>query len=149
VHQALEELRDVIGVLRTGAEESRPAPVFADVPRLVEEAREVGQRVTFTDDTEGTPPDTVGRTAYRMVQEGLSNARRHAAGRPVTVELAGRPGAELSVHMRNDTAGTGVSTSPGAGLIGLAERVQLAGGRFEHEATDGTFHLRARLPWPT
>jgi signal transduction histidine kinase len=149
VHQALEELRDVIGVLRAGSEESRPAPVFADLPRLVEEAREVGQRVDFHDGARGTPPDTVGRTVYRVVQEGLSNARRHAAGRPVTVEVVGRPGAELRVHISNGTGVTGVSgSSPGTGLIGLAERVQLAGGAFEHEAATDAFHLRARLPWP-
>jgi signal transduction histidine kinase len=104
--------------------------------------------VAFTDETEGTPPDQVGRTAYRMVQEGLSNARRHAAGRPVTVVLTGRPGAQLRVHIKNEAARTGVSTSPGAGLVGLAERVELAGGRFEHEAAGGAFHLRAQLPWP-
>jgi signal transduction histidine kinase len=148
VHQALEELRDVIGVLRAGAEDARPAPVFADVPRLVEEAREVGQPVTYLDTTEGTPPDPVGRTVYRVVQEGLSNARRHAAGRPVTVEVAGRPGAQLRVQLTNDTAVTDVSGSPGTGLIGLTERVELAGGRFEHEVTGGSFHLRAELPWP-
>jgi signal transduction histidine kinase len=148
VHQALEELRDVIGVLRTGAEDSRPAPVFADVPRLVEEAREVGQRVTVVDRSEGAPPDTVGRTVYRVVQEGLSNARRHAAGQPVTVELAGGPGAELRVHITNGATVTGAGRSPGTGLVGLAERVELAGGRFEHEVAGGDFHLRAWLPWP-
>jgi signal transduction histidine kinase len=148
VHQALEELRDVIGVLRTGADEPRPTPVFADVPRLVEEARGVGQQIAFTDTIEGTPPDGVGRTVYRLVQEGLSNARRHAAGKPVTVRLSGRSGAEVCVHMKNDMAGTDATRPPGAGLIGLAERVGLAGGRFEHETAEGAFHLRARLPWP-
>jgi signal transduction histidine kinase len=148
VHQALEELRDVIGVLRTGADDARPAPVFADVPRLVEEARDVGQKVEFVDETDGAAPDGIGRTVYRMVQEGLSNARRHAAGQAVTVEVSGRPGALLCVHLKNATAATAATGSPGTGLIGLAERVQLAGGTFEHEHADGAFHLRARLPWP-
>jgi signal transduction histidine kinase len=148
VHLALEELRDVIGVLRTGDGGARPTPVFADVPRLLDEARGVGQQVSFTDTIDGTPPDAVGRTVYRLVQEGLSNARRHAAGRPVTVQLTGRPGAEVCVHIENETAGTGATASPGTGLIGLAERVELAGGRFDHETTGGVFHLRARLPWP-
>jgi signal transduction histidine kinase len=149
VHQALEELRDVIGVLRAGAEDSRPAPVFADVPRLIEEARQVGQKVHFLDETDGGPPDGIGRTVYRVVQEGLSNARRHAAGQPVTVELSGKPGALMCVHLKNPTTTvTDVTGSPGAGLIGLAERVQLAGGTFGHEATGGHFHLRAQLPWP-
>jgi signal transduction histidine kinase len=148
VHQALEELRDVIGVLRTGKEDSRPAPVFADMPRLVEEARQVGQKVEFVDGTDGDPPDGIGRTVYRMVQEGLSNARRHAAGQPVTVELSGSPGALLCVHIKNPTAATAAAGSPGTGLIGLAERVQLAGGAFGHERAGGAFHLRGRLPWP-
>ncbi|GAA1033312.1 hypothetical protein GCM10009557_34650 [Virgisporangium ochraceum] len=137
-----------IRLLRAGAEDARPAPLLADVPPLVEEAREVGQPVTYLDTTDGTPPDPVGRTVYRVVQEGLSNARRHAAGRPVTVEVAGRPGAQLRVQLTNDTAVTDVSGSPGTGLIGLTERVELAGGRFEHEVTGGSFHLRAELPWP-
>lgn len=152
VHRALEELRDVIGVLRTGEEDSRPAPVFADVPRLVEEARQVGQQVHFLDETDaadGGPPDGVGRTVYRLVQEGLSNARRHAAGQPVTVQLSGKPGALMCVRVKNPvTAATAVTGSPGAGLIGLGERVQLAGGTFAHETTAGSFHLRAQLPWP-
>jgi signal transduction histidine kinase len=148
VHQALEELRDVIGVLRTGADGPRPTPAFADVPRLVEEARGVGQQIAFTDTIEGTPPDALGRTVYRLVQEGLSNARRHAAGRPVTVQLTGRSGAEVCVHVKNETTGTDATKPPGTGLIGLAERVELAGGRFDHETAGGAFHLRARLPWP-
>lgn len=130
VHQALEELRDVIGVLRAGAEEARPVPVFADVPRLVAEARAAGQRVEYTDETGGAPPDHVGRTVYRLVQEGLSNARRHAAGRPVAVVVTGRPGGEVGVHIENNIVVTRVSGAAGAGLVGLAERVELAGGRW-------------------
>jgi len=153
VHQALEELRDVIGVLRTepGEEDGgRPSPVLADVPRLVDEARRSGQRVTLDDRTTGAPPVAAGRTAYRVVQEGLTNARRHASGQPVTVKLTGRPGGALTVEIKNRAAnaprGAGGS---GAGLIGLAERLDLAGGRLEHGLTpDGEFRLRAELPWP-
>jgi signal transduction histidine kinase len=134
-----------------GAEDGgRPAPVLADVPRLVDVARRSGQRVALDDRTTGTPPVAVGRTAYRVVQEGLTNARRHASGQPVTVELTGRPGGALTVEIKNRAAnaprGAGGS---GAGLIGLAERIDLAGGRLEHGLTpDGEFRLWAELPWP-
>ncbi|MEU9888790.1 histidine kinase [Sphaerisporangium sp. NPDC051011] len=162
VHQALEELRDVIGLLRdddhdrngdgTGeADGARPQPVLADLPRLVEESRQAGEHVRLRERVAepGSLPAATGRTAYRVVQEGLTNARKHAAGRPVEVVLEGRPGAHLVIDIRNPLAG-GPPITPGAGtgLVGLTERVHLAGGRLDHETTAGEFRLRARLPWP-
>ncbi|TDB95888.1 histidine kinase [Actinomadura sp. 7K534] len=157
VHQALEELREVILLLRTDdtgdGDEGRPQPVLADVPRLVAESRDAGAAVELRDDVaDAALPASVGRTAYRVVQEGLTNARKHAAGRRVRVALAGRPGTGLVIDIRNalpaaPAAGPAAPGS-GTGLVGLTERVRLAGGRLDHEAAAGEFRLRAWLPWP-
>ena len=157
-HQALDELREVITVLREddggGDAEQRPQPGLADLPRLVEESRDAGARVQL-DDRVPDPaalPGAAGRTAYRVVQEGLTNARKHAPGEPVQVVIDGRPGGELLVEIRNPLV-NGQATGPaiggsGTGLIGLTERVRLAGGELDHQAADGEFRLSARLPWP-
>ncbi|MEU8664330.1 sensor histidine kinase, partial [Actinoplanes philippinensis] len=127
VHQALEELREVISLLRDDdgdGEGVRPQPVLADVPRLVAESREAGTEVLLreaVDDPAGAPP-TVARTAYRVVQEGLTNARKHAAGQAVRVTVSGGPGAGLEVDVRNRLAAGGTLPSGGAGLVGLTER---------------------------
>jgi signal transduction histidine kinase len=97
-------------------------------------------------------PAGLGRTVYRIVQEGLTNARKHAPGEPVQVVIDGRPGGELLIEIRNPLV-NGQATGPaiggsGTGLIGLTERVRLAGGELDHQAADGEFRLSARLPWP-
>jgi signal transduction histidine kinase len=86
-----------------------------------------------------------------VVQEGLTNARKHAPGEPVAVTFAGRPGARLEVSVVSRLApGTVAAAVPGTGtgLIGLAERLELAGGGLESAAGGGEFRLRAWLPWP-
>ncbi|MFI0369720.1 sensor histidine kinase [Actinomadura sp. 1N219] len=155
VHQALDELRDVIVLLREDeAEEGRPQPVLDDVSRLVEESRDAGGRVELRDEVvdPGALPAAAGRTAYRVVQEALTNARKHAAGRPVRVELRGRPGARLVIDVRNplpdDPGAAPAAPGSGTGLVGLTERVRLAGGRLDHQATADEFRLHAWLPWP-
>ncbi|WP_262402291.1 sensor histidine kinase [Actinomadura sp. CNU-125] len=155
VHQALEELREVIGVLRDEERDfgDRPQPVLADVPRLVEESRDAGAAVTLRDGVAeaASLPPAAGRAAYRVVQEGLTNARKHAAGLPVQVTLEGRPGTDLEIDLRNPLPPDGappLTAGSGTGLVGLTERVRLAGGLLDHETAGGEFRLRARLPWP-
>jgi len=155
-HQALQDLREVIGVLREeDVEPTRPQPTLADVPELIEESRGAGMKVTLdcrVDDID-TVPAAVGRNAYRIVQEGLTNARKHASGVRVEIIFEGTAGRGLTVAVRNPApVGKSVSTGiPGAGtgIIGLAERTGLAGGRLVHGRTpSGDFELRAWLPWP-
>ncbi len=154
VHQALDELREVITVLRdddrTGGK--HPLPGLSDLDGLIAETRDAGttvdvtRRVTQPEDL----PGGLGRTAYRVVQEGLTNARKHAPGGPVRVLLAGKPGGRLVVELANPVgAADPVINGSGTGLIGLTERVRLAGGEIDHTVSaDGEFVLRARLPWP-
>jgi signal transduction histidine kinase len=155
-HQALQDLREVIGVLRedTSGRTSpeRPQPTIADLSALAGEAREAGAEVCLDVRLdEAAVPALTGRTAYRIVQEGLTNARKHAPGAAVAVTLTGAPGAGLSVAVRNPwpaPRAAGVIPGAGTGLIGLAERTTLAGGRLTHERTRDGFALSAWLPWP-
>lgn len=135
---AMKELREVISVLR-----EEQAPVLGDLDALLAEARAFGE-VTLCGNPDGVPA-AVGRTAYRVVQEGLTNARKHAPGAAVTVELDGAPGDGLTVEITNLFPKT---SADGVGLVGLGERVALMGGRLEHGAVGGSFVLKAWLPWP-
>lgn len=145
-HQALQDLREVIGVLRAPVGEL-PQPTFADLPVLVEGSRAAGLPVELHLDAPGMLPDHVGRTAYRIVQEGLTNALKHAPGEPIRISVTGAPGNGLSVEVRNPAPHR--RRGDGQGLIGLAERAALVEGRLEHGRTpDGDFRLFAWLPWP-
>ncbi|SBT48150.1 sensor histidine kinase [Micromonospora auratinigra] len=153
-HEALEELRTVIGVLRqdpVGRPEP-PQPDLADLPELVETARATGMTVHYTCRLPSTgAPTGLGRTAYRFVQEGLTNARKHAPDGTVEVLLDGGAGDGVHLSVSNPRAGApGRPAVPGAGmgLVGLGERVALAGGRIEYGVDGDTFRLRAWLPWP-
>jgi signal transduction histidine kinase len=154
VHQALGELREVITVLRDDdlTDGKHPLPGLSDLDGLIAETRDAGtnvdvtRRVTQPEDL----PGGLARTAYRVVQEGLTNARKHAPGRPVRVLLAGKPGGRLVVELANPVGPADpVINGSGTGLIGLTERVRLAGGEIDHTiSADGEFVLRAWLPWP-
>ncbi|MFD7401931.1 sensor histidine kinase [Streptomyces sp. NPDC059866] len=153
-HEALQDLREIIGVLRASEpdEAGRPQPTLAALDALVAESREAGTKVTLLMRvTEpAAVPASVGRTAYRIAQEGLTNARKHAPGTEVTVSVTGAPGEGLTVCVRNPAPEGEVPPVPGSGqgLIGLTERATLAGGRLEHgPREDGGFEVRAWLPW--
>ncbi|TDC72786.1 sensor histidine kinase [Streptomyces hainanensis] len=168
-HQALEDLREILGVLRSGeavAEgaqpppATRPQPGVADIAELVGESRAAGASVALVDrlpEAAGSLPASVGRTAYRVVQEGLTNARKHAPGHGARVLLDRTGEGELHVRVDNPlTTGQARPALPGArsGLVGLSERVSLAGGRIDYGARRGEagaidFRLEAWLPWPT
>ncbi|MDA0563631.1 histidine kinase [Streptomonospora sp. S1-112] len=208
VHQALEELREVIVLLRAddgAADDDLDAPEAARPPSaalagLVAETRAAGTqvhlRLRVEDDRLDTLPAGTARALYRVVQEGLTNARKHAPGSPVAVTVHGAPGEGLTVSLANPLAGADgprpddpgdLAPRPvggrgghgglrpgdphpgdphprdpdsprepapppppgtGTGLVGLTERVRLAGGRLDHGAAGGEFALRAWLPWP-
>jgi signal transduction histidine kinase len=156
-HEALQDLREIIGVLRTpgdGEGADRPQPTLATLDALVAESRQAGMKVTLDNritDPAGVPAAT-GRTVYRVAQEALTNARKHAPGAEVTVAVRGGPGAGLTVDVDNAEPVGEFEKVPGSGqgLIGLTERATLAGGRLEHGAVDdGGFRVRAWLPWPS
>lgn len=165
-HRALEDLREVIGVLRDGSADdgdgtaaARPQPTLADLDALVEQTRAAGVPVELVRDLGDDPvPVTTGRTAYRVLQEGLTNARKHGEGAKVRVRVSGRPGDGLDLEVRNALRPARLAVAPGGqalpsvpgagiGLVGLAERARLAGGRVEHGVEADGFRLHVWLPW--
>ncbi len=155
---ALEDLRDVIGVLRDtgdGTPSDRPQPTLADLAALVEQSRAAGLRVRleYRVPNGATVPPVMGRTVYRVVQEALTNVRKHASGTVAVVRVTADPDEGIEVTVSNPAPlvadGDGPLPGSGTGLIGLVERVGLAGGSLEHGWTaEGEFRLCARLPWP-
>jgi signal transduction histidine kinase len=154
-HEALNDLREVLGVLRDrdGEPVLTPQPTYADLPQLVRDAQGGGGRIELVDGLQDDPvPDPVGRAVYRIVQEGLTNARKHAPGAAVRIHLSGGPVDGLQLRLDNPL-GFGPSLlgpgTPGAGLglVGLSERAALLGGRLEHRLEDGTFVVDAWIPW--
>lgn len=158
--RAVTELREVLGVLRGEGEPEQPTgpqPDLTDLPALVQESRgngtDVGLDVAFPAGVGlADVPARVSRHAYRVVQEALTNARKHAPGMPVTVEITGGPSQDLGFLVLNAPApygGTGPSPeASGVGLIGLHERVTLAGGHLAYGPDRaGRFVVHGRLPW--
>lgn len=151
--EALTDLRDVLGVLRDP--DATPAdatlkPVMREVKELADEARAAGQHVELT--TDGLPeqaPTTHRLAVYRIVQEALTNARKHADGAPVTVRIDYRPPTTL-VEVTNPPGTSRTDTvGSGYGLVGLRERVTALGGHLNAgPAGAGAWRLAARIPHP-
>jgi signal transduction histidine kinase len=155
----LNELRRVLGVLRSATPDTAPQPGLDDLPGLLESAHNGG--VTVTSDISGTPrpiPQGVDLSAYRIVQEALSNAMRHAPGAAVQVHLHYGEAA-LIIEVRNDSCAPGVQASweqpgepgpsdgGGHGIIGMRERAAMFGGHLDaRPAGDGEFLVTAALP---
>lgn len=158
-HQALADLREVIGLLRDTGEDPEsarhPQPGLGDLEALVEESRSAGVRVLVEGSLDDGAPvsDGSARTVYRVVQECLTNARKHAPGEPVMINYT-RTVDDLVVEVRNPVparvlAAAGMPAAEpvhGAGLIGLAERTSLAGGTFTHAEQGGVFTAQAQVP---
>ncbi len=146
--QALVEMKRLVGVLRKEDEEigRAPQPGVADLDRLVSQMRDAGLRVSFH--VEGAPrtlPLGVDLSVYRVVQEALTNAMKHAGGAPVSVTLryAER---QLEVEVA-DEGRAHVQSEGGHGLVGMRERVDIFGGTLEAgPRASGGFAVRALLP---
>jgi signal transduction histidine kinase len=163
--EALTDMRRLLGVLRAETDESprAPQPGLADLAELGETARRAGVSVDLTVAEAEDLPEAVGLAAYRIVQEALANAARHAPGSPVRVAVRGGTDA-LCVEVENDlgtpaaTAGRRPSAAgeppspagePGHGLVGMRERAALLGGTLEAgPRPGGGYRITARLPVP-
>lgn len=154
-HGALNDLREILGVLRSDEDSPpmKPGSSIDDVPALIDEVRAAGVVVDFDSRLDaGDVPATMGRNVFRVLQEGLTNARKHAAGSAVQVSI--RPEREGMLVSVSNALGGRDSVVPGSrtGLIGLSERLSLAGGRLDHgvKTVDGSvgYVLEAWLPWP-
>jgi signal transduction histidine kinase len=151
--EALAEMRRLVGVLRRPEEAPAlaPQPSLQHLDRLIEQARESGLPVDLRIEGEATElPAGVDLTAYRLVQEGLTNAMKHArATRAEVVVRYGDGAVELLVsdNGRGGTDGDGDANSGGHGLVGMRERVAVYGGELEAgPRPEGGYAFRARLP---
>lgn len=147
----LGELRRTVGLLRAGVDDdvSAPAPDLADIPALVESMRRAGLRIKLE-----LPPDLTtdagrGLTAYRVVQEALTNVLRHAGPTSVTVQVTAEP--DLVVEVRDSgRAPSGRSAAAAAGgghgLAGMRERIAMYGGRLRAANGEDGFTVRAEIP---
>jgi signal transduction histidine kinase len=153
-HEAMTDLRQVLGMLRgEDGGPDRPQPTLADLDTLLDEARTSGMVVELVRElpSDLTTSDQVGRTIYRIVQEALTNARKHAAGTHVAVRVTGDPDDGVHVVVGNAkpvgrVTGTSAPGS-GLGLVGLRERTALTGGTLSVEENGQSFTLRGWLPW--
>ena len=152
-HEALDELRAIVGVLREHDGERAPldpTPTVDAVRELVERVRALGLDVSL--DIRGERPrrlpEAVQLAAYRIVQESLTNARRHAAGAPAHVGLSFEPD-RLLVTVENgpSATGNGSGTGRGVGLIGMRERAASVGGSLTATAAPEGFRVAAELPY--
>ncbi|WP_210593251.1 histidine kinase [Streptomyces sp. GESEQ-35] len=165
------ELDAVLGVLRDG-DSTVPAPTLAtDLDGLLRRTRAGGLHITDMIAVDpGTLPPVVSREAYRIVQEGLTNAVKHADDQEVTLHIEVK-GAHLDITLENPLSNLGAApfrgagncatshdepadrrrppnapTRPGSGLHGIADRARLLGGTAQAGAAEGTWHLHVRLP---
>jgi signal transduction histidine kinase len=144
---ALTDMRRLLGALRAedGESPTVPQPGLADLDDLVSTAREAGVEVTLTADGLAAVPGTVGLAAYRIMQEALANAARHAPGGPVSIDARGLDD-RLELVVRNRRTGP-ATPGGGHGLIGMRERAALLGGELTAEPDQLDFVVRATLPF--
>lgn len=151
-YQALTELREVLGALRQDEDAAdAPQPTLAAVDALLADARDLGQRIDAQVDIDtGTIQERISRDAFRILQEALTNARKHAPGARVQVLMSldtTGPEPGLRILVSNPLA-PGQRPTPGAqvGLIGLRERVEMAAGTLDHGLREERFVLDGWLP---
>ncbi|QLY30344.1 sensor histidine kinase [Nocardia huaxiensis] len=145
--RALAEMRELLGVLRTDAP-LRPAPDLAAVRELVSDAVTAGQRIELVA-PEQLPEVTgpVGRAVYRLVQEALTNAAKHAAGAVVRVQISAGDTVEVDVRNGAGERTTLAAEGSGFGLMGMRDRVELAGGTLHSgPLATGGFVIHASFP---
>jgi signal transduction histidine kinase len=149
VSAATERLAEIIGVLSDESDPAAVAPAHDDIDNLVERARASGMEIELLIKGEGhRPPVMVERATYRVLQESLTNAAKHAPGAAVTVVIA-HSATETVVTVTNDRPTGGPLPPKGhgqRGLIGLKERARLLGGTLDAGPCDGMYQVMARLP---
>ena len=150
--ESLADLRSALGVFRADPDAAilAPTPALDALPALVGRVRAGGPDVTLTvSDAAAAAPRGVQTAAYRIVQESLTNAVKHAPGCPVRVDVSGAPEAGVQVEVSNPLPAEAVA-APGSrvGLVGLTERLTLADGHFDAGVREGRFVVKAWVPWP-
>ncbi|MEU9503270.1 histidine kinase [Streptomyces sp. NPDC048196] len=148
---SMAELHRLLGALRTGPEDkagTAPQPTLDALDDLITQHRSVGGEVELRISGERVAlPTSWELSAYRIVQEGLTNARRHAPGAHTVVEI-GYCSDRLAVRIADDGPGPVDAAHTGHGLVGMQERAALLGGKFTAgPGPDGGFLIEAEIPW--
>lgn len=146
---AMQDLQSLLGVLRDDGVEQPDLPL-TELPQVVEDSFGAGQLLTssiFISNAEQASP-TLSRAVYRIVQELVTNARKHAPGVRTTLRVQGGPGQAIVIDVTNPIIPAPHSTtSAGRGLTGVAERAELLGGRVTHGRDGTNFRVVVELPW--
>ena len=151
--EAMDDLRSLLHVLREPLSDDQGVLPLTRLPEVVRDSFGAGQVVSssiFISEAERADP-TLSRAVYRIVQEVLTNARKHAPGEPVLLSVEGGPASGVAIEARNRYVGGAVASDPGSarGLKGIAERAELLGGRLQYGLDEGgtLFRVRVELPW--
>ena len=153
-NDALHELRGVLGVLREddpSPPTARPQPTYDDIAALVDEARSLGLDIDWADHVDGdvpVPPAT-GRTVYRIVQEGITNVRKHAPGAEVAIRSSGdeRGGITVVISQPARRPAERRARAPAWGWSGCASAPSCGAAGCDQRTEGSTFVLEAWLPW--
>jgi signal transduction histidine kinase len=144
---ALDELRGVLGILgRSGEAERTPQPTWSDIAALVERTRSAGVDIEVVGDATAEVGPTAGYVAYRVVQEALTNARKHAPGARVTLDLDATSQLLTVLVSTPLAASASPASATGQGLVGMRERVEALGGRLLSGPVGEEFVVEAILP---
>lgn len=150
---AVDDLHSLLDLLREPSGAGAAPLPLTQLPQVVAESVQAGQAVVssiFVEDADRADPN-LSRAVHRIVQEILTNARRHAPGQTVTLAVSGSPTSGIVVDATNPMPPGATSTPQGSlrGLAGLAERVELLGGTLHHgvDRSATVFHVHAELPW--
>ncbi len=151
--KSMADLRSLLAMLQEplDSEPAEPDLSLVDLPAMIAESVDAGAPVSSTvyvDGAEHADP-ALARAVYRIVQELLTNARRHAPGRPIRLEVNGGPATGMHIDARNPYVPPAEPSGGGQGLRGIAERVELLGGQLAYGLDDDgrTFRVTVRLPW--
>jgi signal transduction histidine kinase len=149
----MAEMRRLLGVLRSDGERAplAPHPGLAQLPRLAEQVRAAGLAVDLRMNGDVPPlPPGIDLVAYRIVQEALTNALKHAHAREVIVDVGYRDRV-LALSVSDDGDGAAAHMNGGHGLVGMRERVALYGGTLQLDSGSGEsgFRVHATLPVQT
>lgn len=150
--QSMQDLRSLLDMLHEPASQGQAVaePSLEDLPAMIEETAATGVPVTSTVylDQAASADPAIARAVYRVVQELLTNARKHAQGMPIRLSVSGDQNEGITIDARNRYTPSD-RESDGRGLHGIAERIELLGGRLAYGLDDGgtTFRVTVVLPW--
>lgn len=148
---ALEDLRSLLGVLREPLGAEPPVFSLANLPQVVQDSIGAGESLSssiYVENADAADP-ALARGVYRILQELLTNARKHAPGQSVVLAVAGGPTRGITIDARNRYLGPSPGSGSERGLAGIAERTELLGGQVRYGLDDAgaTFRVTVQLPW--